>query len=94
MVVLKKDLVSKVAETLGISKRQAGEAVDTVFNEIVASLKKGEAVLVTKFGKFYTKKMKARTAIVPRSDPPKKITVPARTAVRFKAGKSLREMVK
>lgn len=94
MVVLKKDLTNKVAEVLGISKRQASEAVDTVFGEIVNALKKGEAVLVTRFGKFYTKKLKERSAIVPRSDPPKKIVVPARTAVRFKAGKSLREAIK
>ena len=38
----KGDLISAVAEATGISKAQAGTAVDTVFGSIEGALKKGD----------------------------------------------------
>ena len=49
--MLKKDLVDKIAAT-GLTKKQAGAALEAVLDAISDSLKKGEPVLLTGFGKF------------------------------------------
>ena len=45
----KSDLVSKVAELAGITKVDAGNAVDAVFDAITAALKSGEDVRLVGF---------------------------------------------
>ena len=50
----KQDFVDAVADRAGISKRDAGEAVDAVLDTITDTLKAGDAVTFTGFGKFST----------------------------------------
>ena len=49
--MLKKDLVDRIAET-GLTKKQAGEALDAMLDAITEALKKGDHVLLTGFSKF------------------------------------------
>ena len=49
--MLKKDLIDKIAAT-GLTKKQAGAALEAVLDAISDSLKKGEPVLLTGFGKL------------------------------------------
>ncbi len=90
--MLKKDLVDKVAKAAGLTKKQAGEAVDGVFDAITHALKAGEAVLLTGFGKFEVREKKARPGINPKTL--ERIQLPARNAPAFKAGKALKAAVK
>jgi DNA-binding protein HU-beta len=60
-------LVDKVNDVLGTTKVQAEQIVDTVFDSIVATLKKGEEVSVAGFGIFSAKVRAARTARNPRT---------------------------
>jgi len=90
--MLKKDLVDKVAKAAGLTKKQAAEAVDGVFEAITGALKAGEPVLLTGFGKFEIRHKKARPGINPKTL--ERIQLPARKAPAFKAGKALKAAVR
>lgn len=88
----KASLVEKVHEVLGGTKVQAEQVVDTVFNSITESLKKGEEVSVAGFGIFSAKERAARTARNPKTG--ETVQVPAMTVPKFKAAKALKDAVK
>lgn len=90
--MLKKDLVDGVAKAAGLTKKQAAEAIDGVFEAITKSLKGGDAVLLTGFGKFDVRHRDSRPGINPKTL--EKIQLPARTVPVFKAGKALKSAVK
>ena len=48
----KNDLVSAVAESSGLTKADAGRAVDAVFDSIASALKSGGDVRIVGFGTF------------------------------------------
>ena len=90
--MLKKDLVDGVAKAAGLTKKQAAEAIDGVFEAITKSLKGGDAVLLTGFGKFDVRHRDSRPGINPKTLA--KIQLPARTVPVYKAGKALKTAVK
>ena len=57
----KNDLIGVVADKASMTKAQAGEAVDAVFDAITASLKKRDEVRLVGFGTFSVSKRKAST---------------------------------
>ncbi|HRO07488.1 MAG TPA: HU family DNA-binding protein [Saprospiraceae bacterium] len=83
----KTDLVNAVAESAGISKAQAGSAIDAVFGSIEAALKSGDKAAFVGFGTFSTAHKPAREGRNPSTG--KTINIAAKTSVKFKAGKSL-----
>ena len=85
------ELVDAVAEDADISKAQAGEAVDSVFNHVEASLKKGEEVRVPGFGTFKANYRPARTARNPQTG--KDIKLPDTAVAKFQPAKALKEAV-
>jgi DNA-binding protein HU-beta len=89
--MLKKDLIDRIATT-GLTKKQAGEALDAMLDAITESLKKGDAVLLTGFGKFEVRTRAARTGINPKTL--EKIQLPATKVPAFKPGKGLKTAVK
>ncbi len=90
--MLKKDLIDKVAADAGLTKKQAGAALDSVLETISGALKKGDSILLTGFGKFEVRTRAARTGINPKTLA--KIKLPATKVPAFKAGKALRAAVK
>ncbi len=88
----KQALIEAVHETLGDTKASAERAVDTVFNSIVETIKKGEEVSIAGFGIFSAKERAARTARNPRTGEP--IQVPAMRVPKFRAAKALKDAVK
>lgn len=89
--MLKKDLIDKIATT-GLTKRQAGDALDAMLEAISNSLKNGEPVLLTGFGKFEVRTRAARTGINPKTL--EKIQLPSTKVPAFKPGKALKAIVK
>ncbi len=89
--MLKKDLIDRIAAT-GLTKRQAGDALDAMLEAIEDSLKSGDPVLLTGFGKFEVRTRAARTGINPKTL--EKIQLPATKVPAFKPGKSLKAAVK
>ena len=86
----KQELASKVAES-GMTKKEAAEAVDAVFDAIKDALADGEKVSLVGFGSFSVKKREAREGRNPRTGKPLKI--PAKNVPVFKAGKALKDTV-
>ena len=87
----KESLAKEVAEQAGITKADASQAIDAIFDGIQGSLKKGEPVTLVGFGSFKVSKRNARTGRNPRTG--ESISIPETMAPSFSAGKTLKEAV-
>ena len=87
----KSDLMNRLAEEKGFPLSTAKEIVDTVFDEMVQGLIKGDRVEIRGFGSFKMKEYKGYTGRNPRSGV--KTAVKPRRLPFFKVGKELRERV-
>ena len=63
----KQNLVDAVAKDVDITKRQAGEAIDSVFANITKSLKKGQRAAFVGFGSFSVRRRAPRKARNPQT---------------------------
>lgn len=87
----KNDLVAAVANNTGLSKADTAKAVDSVFDSITKSLKKGNEVRLVGFGTFIVAQRAASEGRNPRTG--EKIKIPASKQPKFKAGKALKDSV-
>ena len=87
----KVDLVSAVAKQAELSKKDAGLAVEAVFDAISEALEKGDKFQLIGFGTFDVSERAAREGRNPRTGETMKIA--ASKAPRFKAGKALKDRV-
>jgi DNA-binding protein HU-beta len=90
--VTKQEFVDAVASKAGLSRRDAGSAVEAVLDTITDTLKRGDAVTFTGFGKFSTAHRAAREGVNPRN-PSQKVHIPAATVPKFSAGSQLKKAV-
>lgn len=88
----KTELINAIAEKANLSKVQAKAALDATINTISEQLANGDKVALIDFGTFAVSEKTARTGINPRTK--EKIEIPARKAVKFKAGAELNDVVK
>ncbi len=88
----KADLVSKIAEEAGISKKASALALDAVVAAIHESLKKAQKIRIADLGSFSVIKRQARKGVNPRTGAA--IKIPATKAPKFTAAKALRDAVK
>ena len=87
----KNDLVSNVAGATGLSKADAGKAVDGVLSAIANALSDGGEVRLVGFGPFGVAHRKASQGRNPRTG--ERIQIPASRQPKFKAGKALKDAV-
>ena len=83
----KKELIDAVAGAAGLTKADAGKAVDAVTEAITKTLSKGDDVRLIGFGTFSVGKRAARTGRNPRTG--KEIKIAAKKVAKFKAGAGL-----
>lgn len=89
----KADLAERIAESVeGITKKQAAEVFDVLFESITDYLRSGERVQIPGFGSFSVSERASRTGRNPATGAT--ITIPASKNARFKAGKDLKESLK
>ncbi|MBF0273990.1 MAG: HU family DNA-binding protein [Nitrospinae bacterium] len=88
----KSDLVDRIAQKAGVTKKQAQASYEAVTEGISEALSNGEAVTLIGFGTYSVKQRSARTGINPRTK--EKITIAAKKVVKFKAGSALSDSVK
>ncbi|MFC0469590.1 HU family DNA-binding protein [Halalkalibacter kiskunsagensis] len=88
----KTELVQAVAERTQLSKKDAGSAVNAVFDLIGESMSKGETVQLIGFGNFEVRERAARKGRNPQTG--EEIDIAATKTPAFKAGKQLKEAVK
>jgi len=87
----KAELVDAVAGEIDLSKRQVGEIVDLLLDEIRNALVQGQKVALIPFGSFVVRDRKKREGRNPKTG--EKLMIPARKVPAFSAGKGLRDAV-
>ena len=89
----KQEFVDQVANKSGLNRREAAKAVEAFLDSITETLKRGDSVSFTGFGKFSTAQRAAREGVNPRN-PTQKVQIPAATVPRFQAGSSLKQALR
>jgi len=88
----KKDLIEVVAKKANLTNKASRDAVQTMLNTIRDSMKRGEKVVLTGFGTFSIRTRQQRVGRNPKTGD--KITLAARKAPGFTAGKTLKKAVR
>jgi DNA-binding protein HU-beta len=87
----KSQLVDAVASDSGLSKADSARALDSVLATVTKSLKKGDEVSITGFGKFSVVKRAARQGVNPRTG--ERVKIKASKAPKFTAGAGLKQAI-
>lgn len=87
----KAEIVEKVAEKIGFTKKESQDLVESVFSLLKNTLESGEEVKISGFGKFEVKRKKDRTGRNPQTG--EAITITARRILTFKPSAVLRSAV-
>jgi DNA-binding protein HU-beta len=90
--VTKQEFIERISSQTGLSKKDAGEAVEAVLGEIQNTLRSGGDVAFTGFGKFHVAERGPRQGVNPQSG--ERITIPGGRVPRFTAGSGLKQAVK
>ncbi len=85
----KAKLVEEVSRSAEVTKKQAEEIVQTVFQTIVDSLRSGRKVELRGFGSFRIRNRGARIGRNPKTG--NRVQVPPKRIPYFKPGKELKE---
>ncbi len=89
--VTKADIVEKVYNTIGFSKKEASELVEMVFSSLKDTLQKGEKVKISGFGNFVVKHKNERNGRNPQTN--EQIIISARRVITFKTSQVLKAML-
>lgn len=89
--VTKADLVERVYERLGFSKKEAADLVELVFNTLKESITSGEKVKVSGFGNFVVRSKRSRVGRNPQTGD--QITISARHVLTFRPSQVLKAML-
>lgn len=87
----KTELIAAVAESAGLTKKDAERVLNASIDAITASLVKGEKVQISGFGTFEAKEREARIGRNPHTK--EEIHIPATRVPSFKASKALKDLV-
>lgn len=87
----KTEFIAKVAETAGVSNKEAASVVSAALEVITSTIAAGDSVALTGFGTFSVRESSARTGKNPRTG--ETIEIAARKVPAFKAGKALKDSV-
>ena len=85
----KTELIEKLAERTDASRAEAQRYFEAFESIVTETLKGGEEVQITGFGKFYVQERKAREGTNPQTG--KKMQIPASKSPAFSAGNGLKE---
>jgi integration host factor subunit beta len=87
----KADLVERVAKEADMTKKDAEQLVEIIFDSIIASLNKGEKIELRGFGSFRVRQRNARKGRNPKTGD--SVNIPAKRVAYFKPGKELKEVI-
>jgi DNA-binding protein HU-beta len=85
----KAELIDSISSKADLPKGTAERVVNTIFDDIVEALKKGDKVNVSGFGTFQVSNRKARTGRNPKTG--EAIEISASRSAKFKPGKLLKD---
>jgi integration host factor beta subunit len=84
----KAELVERIADRTGVSKKDSGVVVNMILDNIGQALLEGDKVELRGFGSFKVKSRRSRQARNPRTGD--SVTVPAKQVPYFKASNELK----
>ena len=87
----KSELIDAIAEKGGLSKADAGKALDATIASVTEALRSGDTVTLVGFGTFGVKERAARTGRNPQTGAT--LEIKASKVPSFKAGKGLKDAV-
>ena len=87
----KADLVESVAKEAEMTKKDAEQLVEIIFDSIVNTLNKGEKIELRGFGSFRVRHRNARKGRNPKTG--EAVSIPAKRVAYFKPGKDLKELI-
>ncbi len=87
----KGELVDRIAQRTGLTKKDARKALDATIDIVTESIAANEEVLLTGFGKFEVRTRKRSQRINPQTQ--RRIMVPEKVVPAFKPGKNLKTLV-
>lgn len=87
----KADIVEKVYEKIGFSKKEASELVEMVFATMKTELVDGEKIKISGFGNFVVRGKKERIGRNPQTGD--QITISARRVLTFRPSQVLKAML-
>ncbi|MEQ1486045.1 HU family DNA-binding protein [Methyloglobulus sp.] len=88
----KSELIDAMAESSGLTKADAGRALDGFIGAVTGALSRGDSVTLVGFGTYAVKERAERLGRNPQTG--KEITIKAAKIPGFKAGKSLKDAIK
>ncbi|HBU27609.1 TPA: DNA-binding protein [Candidatus Uhrbacteria bacterium] len=89
----KADLAGRIAERLGLTKKQGEDVVEVFQLLITESLARQDEVTIAGFGTFSSRIRSARMGVNPQK-PSERIRIPEVLVPKFKAGKALKDALK
>lgn len=92
MTLTKRDLVIRISEDTGLVQQDVLQVIQKTLDHISKVLAEGNDVELRNFGVFEVKVRKARVGRNPNK-PETDVPIPARSVVKFKPGKVMREEV-
>jgi len=87
----KADIVERIHQKIGFSKKESAEMVETVFSLMKNTLESGEKIKVAGFGNFEVKQKKDRRGRNPQTG--EAITIEARRILTFKPSNVLKTAI-
>lgn len=87
----KADLVEKVAQEADMTKKDAEQLVEIIFDSITGTLNKGEKIELRGFGSFRVRERNSRKGRNPKTG--EAVDIPAKRVAYFKPGKELKELI-
>lgn len=91
MAVLKKEFIDRMAETGGITKKEARRGVELFFETLMECMSENEKVMFSGLGRFEMKTTKERKGRVPLSG--EECIVPEHKKMRFYASEILADKI-
>lgn len=88
----KRDLVIRISNETGLIQKQVADVIDLMLDCLVESVGQGRYIEFRNFGAFLVKRHKARVGRNPQR-PGRNLHIPARLAVKFKSGKTMKARV-
>jgi len=87
----KADLIEEVLNVTELPRKESETIVETIFDNIIAALQKGEKIEIRGFGSFRTRERRGRVGRNPKTG--EKVEVPAKKIPYFKPSKELKDFV-
>ncbi len=87
----KADLVEQVANEAEMTKKDAEQLVEIIFDSIVGALNKGDKIELRGFGSFRVRQRDSRKGRNPKTG--EAVNIPAKKVAYFKPGKELKEVI-